>query len=238
MTATAELIPEGFYAGKVLKGVFEAPEKKHPRMTIQCELGERDKEGNYVEGENRRSVMVFLSMSDAAWPYSEEKLKRLGFNGDFENPEFANGGNIELNCRHETWKAEDGGDGKTRAKWDIAGGFKAEPAPANVSKQFGARWRATNGTAPTPPAGKPAAPPPAKTAPPPAASKGPPPPAAKESKKPYTKDDAWEAFAAREGADAEKWQNEIARRCQVAKKADETQFDDADWECIGSGIPF
>lgn len=219
MTATAEhLVPAGYYKGKLLSAVFTAPEGKSPAMAMEFDL-------------DTCKRTVFLYLSDNAWPYTEEKLRRLGFNGNFETPEFTTT-ECELVCKHEEY------EGKMKEKWDVAGGFKPEPAPPDVAKQFGAKWRATVGAPPGKPAGKPSAPPPPAAQPsaPPPAAKSPPPPAAK----PYGKDEAWDDHVKRFPPDgnADQWQADIAGVCNSTKKADETQFTAADWEKVGSGVPF
>lgn len=231
------MIDEGYYAGKLISATFEAPEGKSPRMSLVFEIGGRDEEGNYVQGQQRR--IVYLYMSDKAFQYSEEKLRRLGFNGNFEAPEFTSADNVELNCKHEE-KVKDGKPtGQTVEKWDIAGGFKPQPAPPDVAKQFGAKWRATVGGPPAKPAGKPPAPPAAKTPPPAAKS---PPPASKiptQADRDKWKGDAWDVFVKRVGSeDVEAWQHEISARCKVKKYADETSFNEDDWKCVGDGVPF
>lgn len=220
MTATADhLVPAGYYKGKLLSAVFTAPEGKSPAMAIEFDL-------------ETCKRTVFLYLSDNAWPYTEEKLRRLGFNGNFEAPEFT-ATECELACKHEEY------EGKMKEKWDVAGGFKAEPAPPDVAKQFGAKWRASTGAPPAKPAGKPSAPPPARSATPPAASKGPPPAASKPTEKPYGKDEAWDDHCKLyppEGNE-EQWRADITKVCAHFKLADETQFGEMQWRHVG-GIPF
>ena len=211
------MIEAGYYSAKLVEAVFTTPEGKAPAMALTFQIGDY-----------RRNV--FLYLSDGAYPYSEEKLRRLGFNGNFEAPEFT-ASECELECKHEEYQ------GKMKEKWDIAGGFKAEPAPPDVAKQFAAKWRASNGAAPTKPAGKPPAPAP-RSAPPPAA-KGPPPAASKPVEKPYGKDEAWDDHCKLYPPDGngEQWQADIAKVCAHFGVADETQLTEQGWKHVG-GIPF
>ena len=100
----------------------------------------------------QRRVDLFLT--DAAWPYTEPKLKALGFNGDFAAPEFSGDAvttGIALVCSHKTR------DGKTYEDWDLAdwgGGGDAEPLDKATVQLMNARWK-TNQTMQAPPAGQP-----------------------------------------------------------------------------------
>ena len=86
---------------------------------------------------------VFLWTTGKAWPYTEEKLEKLGFNGDPENPVFHDVCyelGVTLACKNDTY------NGKPQTKWDIHFG-KSAPASADAVAGFKAKWAATHPTA-------------------------------------------------------------------------------------------
>ena len=74
--------------------------------------------GGEWEDVNEEERCVYLSLTDAASPYTEKKLAALGFNGDFMDPQFddavANEG-VDLKCTASTY------NGKATEKWALAG---------------------------------------------------------------------------------------------------------------------
>ena len=91
---------------------------------------------------------VKLFMSDKARPYTERTLETLGFNGDFENPQFKpelhNG--TELVCTHNAPP-----NGKEYEEWNLSGGQRERTAPnKDKLKRLRLRW-STNKTASTVP---------------------------------------------------------------------------------------
>jgi hypothetical protein len=150
-------VNEGTYWGRLKKGVTsESGANKTPTMCITFDVthilgtsGEWEPAGSPAER------TVFLYMTDASWPYTEEKLTALGFNGSFDDPKFSKE-ESELRCTIKTYQ------GKSKEKWDIGGGgsFEAKPASKDVTRQLNAKWKAKTkapSTTPKPP-GKPAAP--------------------------------------------------------------------------------
>lgn len=96
---------------------------------------------------------VFLYLSDKAWEYSKKELERLGFNGDFANPDFAEK-RVDLEAYNDTY------NGQTKLKWKLAGGggsFVAEPADSSVTRRLNALWKSEAPKAK--PAGRPNPPP-------------------------------------------------------------------------------
>lgn len=78
---------------------------------------------------------VYLYLSDAAWEHSYKKLKRLGFNGDFDAPKFSVDG-AELECKFEQYQ------GKDREKWELAGGdFEIAKADDGTIKAMARKWK-------------------------------------------------------------------------------------------------
>jgi hypothetical protein len=181
MAEASQLWPEGPYDGTPESIVYDVSSVKKAEMV----------KVTFDIGGNKKRVDLYLS--DAAWPYSEEKLKRLEFNGDFINPDFNRSLVITLNCRHET-----GNDGKVREKWDF---FGSERPPVELDKsramQLKARFKANAPAASKPPTGKPTPPAPKVSTPPTKAppSKGPPPqgkPSPSNAMVAQDRDEAWE----------------------------------------------
>lgn len=107
-------------------------------------------------------------LSDAAFETSKKKLEAAGFNGDFENPEFA--GEARLTMRVEEYNGEE------REKWDLAWGGN-EPAGKSVVARVKQLWQTSTPVSTPKPTGRPTRPieaPPQKT---------------------VTPDDVWNAFA-------------------------------------------
>ena len=129
----AELIPAGYYNGKPTGGKLTTTTNGTPQFAVNFLLD---------NGDNRT---VFMFTTDAAWPFTEEKLKAIGWDGNPDEMHFTAEA-VELQCKHETYKE------KTREKWDVAGGKKEwEPAPADVKRSVMARWKASAGkTTPAP----------------------------------------------------------------------------------------
>jgi hypothetical protein len=220
------MIAQGFYFGKLTAWAVGATgDKETPCLQLTFLL------------EDGQSRDVYLYLSDAALPYTFDKLERLGFNGSFEKPDFSNP-EAELQCKHEAWTDPKNQETKTREKWDIAPG-KPVVAPMDGGKmrQLSAQYRAQKSAPPAAPAKRPASPPPASAPPPAAASSvATPPPAGTAA----TKDSAWAKwvqFAAGGQPDLQKWRAAIAA---VGKP--ESQFGPGDWEQVALAtddeIPF
>lgn len=204
---------QGRYQGNITASVFAAAKNTgSPQFVIECEVFTLD-------GTPSGTAKVYLSCSDKAWDYTEPKLKRLGFNGDFEKPEFSNGQGINLTCKHEEYQ------GKQQEKWDLGGGMP-QPAGADVTKTFAARWKSTNGAAPKP-AGRPTPPPP------PSAPAAPTPPPADQ----MTQEKAWGVFLEYypTGDCQPQWQASIA---DVVKSSGKpfAKFGHAEWEAVAKSV--
>lgn len=98
-----------------------------------------------------RSIWMYLT--DAAREHTDKKLVALGFNGDFENPTFAET-RPNLVCRHETY------NGTVRDKWELAdwGGGGGEEIDTATALRLKADWDARHNK-PAVPSGMPAPPP-------------------------------------------------------------------------------
>lgn len=130
---------EGQYVGSIAEAVVGESKSGKEQVVITFD----------IDGGQCR---VFLSMSDAAWPYTEDKLRFLGFNGDFTKPAFSNGNEVPLNMKIEEH------EGKTREKWDIYAPLEVKPASPDKLRVLNARWKSANST-PGKPTGAPTAPP-------------------------------------------------------------------------------
>ncbi len=221
------MIDQGYYWAKPIGGVLTTTKNGAAQFAVEFAL-----EG----GEEKRTV--FLHTSDKAWPYTEEKLKRLGWDGNAEQMGFACD-RIELACAHETY------EGKTKEKWEIAKEqSEFSPAGDDVKRQVLARWKAGNKAAPArKPDVAPAAPP-ARSAPPRAAA-----PARKPTPMPQEKaadeTEAWGVFYQQcIKINASRTQKSIEEEfdqavAHVAKGRDKAALTEADWtEIANSAIPF
>lgn len=186
--------------------------------------------GSEWEDVNEEERRVYLSLTDAASPYTEKKLAALGFNGDFMDPQFddavANEG-VDLKCTASTY------NGKATEKWELAGwGGVIEPAAESKVKRLNARWNAGASAAQSPTKSSPA---PAKTAAPSKETPPPPPPAT------ATRDSVWEKLCAlwsetkSEDELLEIWQKAIAEQGKP-----EAEFTAEDWAAVQEAvkIPF
>jgi len=106
-----------------------------------------------------KEVTVFLSLSDKAWPYTEEKLDAHGFNDDFDNPTFTGlGEGAALVCKHQIYK------GQNQERWDFERSGELEKASDATIRELNLKRKASRKPAvpagrPTPPKRQPAAPP-------------------------------------------------------------------------------
>ena len=203
-------------------------------------LGRRGKGGGHdmlaggwlpapVSEEERR---VYVSLSDGAWPYSERKLTSLGFNGDFDNPEFSEAiatDGVDLMCKVGEFK------GKSQEKWELAGwASDIEPAAEDKVKRLNARWNATASKAQSP------TPSPAKSQPPaeatPASSIPAPPPPAPPSAA-TTRENAWRALYTTWSADkSEDELREFWKKTLDERGKPEDEFTAEDWAAVESAV--
>jgi len=140
-------VNEGQYWGYRISAVTTLSRAGNPQMEVTWSvtnvLGEN---GEYEELPQPVEVKQYISLTDAAMPYSIERLNTMGFNGSFEEPGFSDVIDKQgqpLTCKHDTYQ------GKTRDRWDLAMQIEAEKAPQNLCKQLSARWKAQNKPKPT-----------------------------------------------------------------------------------------
>ena len=88
---------------------------------------------------------MFLSLHPNAKAYTQEKLRILDFNGDFNEPVLTTDG-VALTCSHETY------EGKLRERWELTayqgGDFNPEKTDAETIRTLNAWWSATRGGKP------------------------------------------------------------------------------------------
>jgi len=226
--ATATLMEPGRYTARIVGAVLAQDDGKSPAVVVQTEVI-ADKSGPITPVQRR----IYLYLSEAAKPYTLEKLEALDFNGDFESPSFGTAAvedGTTVICKHDEY------NGETKEKWDFApkGGLPSK-ADNSVIKMMNAEWKnwkkQSGGT--TTPAKKPAAPAPAK--PPTPAAKGPPAPAAKKPAKAKTRDEVWakleEVWTAKGKTPDEildMW-TKLINEASAKFEKDESNFGDAEW---------
>lgn len=180
----------------------------------------------------RRTIASYFT--GGARQYTEEQLRKMGFNGDFDQPAVDDcwyKEPFEVYCKHEERDDGKGQGPKVLEKWAFSQGNRIKPADANLKAQAAQRWRASNG-APAPKT-PPASAPPAAVAP-----KGPPPPAAPTTFQ-HTKNSAWEEWANEYGdkIDVSMWNRAVQ---SVGQGRHENAFTSNDWGQVAAfaTIPF
>lgn len=212
-----DLWPEGMYAGaKLTEALF--PEGKGGAVEVHIKFD--------IQG---TSKMVYLYTSDAAWPHTEKKLAKLGWNGSTQNPEFSSADNVELNCKVEPY------EGKDREKWDFFGESR-ENAPADKRRVIEARFKsAKKSSAPARPAPAKLSTAPARPSTAPARPSTAP---TKPAEVPFSKDECYAVFAAAKKSNDDFFVSIDAVEKELGKV--EADFTDADWKMVvaTSQIPF
>lgn len=148
------MFQSGKYWGKIKDAVYTKGEKS---SAIAIVIDVTHQAGaNGWEAIPPQERTIFLYDTEKAWPYTEEKLVNLGFNGDFASmkfdPKFSDEG-LGVECEVEEYQ------GKTREKWNLSrlGGLNLERADDATIRTMNAKWKAKHGGAKAAPA-KPAAP--------------------------------------------------------------------------------
>jgi len=139
------MMSEGNYYGTIKKAVTSQSKNGKPQICITFDVTHFANGGDWEPLSSNQERTVFLFLTDAAWEYTEKKLMGLGFNGDFDDPQFTEQ-NATLECTVELY------EGKEREKWDISGGgYEPERAPTDVIRTLNAKWRSRAGTPATTP---------------------------------------------------------------------------------------
>lgn len=204
------------------------------------------------EEETKRTVYTYLSKK--AKKNSFKKLETMGFNGDFDNPEFSIE-QTQLLCTISEYE-DDSGESQENEKWDFAswGSPGVEDADRKTVKQLNAEWKKSHGSsAPAKKKGKPKSEESAKPPKPKKDKKDEPEPEPEEVPEdengeededaltPY--EQAWDAFIehkasekAIEGLENNKRQTALMEWSAILEDAipdkDEEDFDDEDWEGV------
>lgn len=145
----------GTYLGYLKSGALTTTSKGGAQMAILFNVAYVAAGAGWNAFDPPIDRTVYLSLSDAAWQYTEQKLKGLGFNGNFDDPEFSEESardGVELICREEDY------NDKKQEKWDLAKWGEKEKPAADIIKRFEAKWRSSVGGSARP-AGRPTTPP-------------------------------------------------------------------------------
>lgn len=214
----SQLMEKGAYANCNLKEwAFPEGKSGHVEIHLKFEIAENT------------FRTVYLYTTDAAWPFTSDKLKRLGWNGKTgEAAEFSDAQGVELYCDHDTY------NGTTKEKWNIGGlGMKAD-AGTDKLRTIEARFRNEH-RSPAPAPARSA--PPARTATP--QRSAPPPRTQAPVTKPFGKEDAWDAFE-KGGVSSPDAFNGAIEATEKARNKTEAEFTADDWQyvCELKDIPF
>lgn len=213
------MTPEGTYRATIDGMTVGQTSKGTPQIVIAINV--------HVSTSDIRRRTISLFMSDKAAQYSEEKLRDLGFNGDYDNPRLRDDlytEGCEVYCKHETY--ESNGETRHAERWNFSRGFKSNPIAGDAKAALAQRWRAKYGSTPTK-----VTPTTPAAAPAPFVATKPPPPTAPAATK-FTKEQAWDV-----------WMNELGNRADilalwtsvvqdVARGREESAFTSADWQTV------
>ena len=130
----------GTYYGKPIKAVTTESGNKLPMIVVTFSIDNMAIDGHWqaIEPVERNCRW---SMADNAWSYTKQKLNDLGFNGDFDNPQFSLTDGVNLKCELREQ------DGRAREQWDLEnwGKREYESARPDVIRKFNALWKAQAG---------------------------------------------------------------------------------------------
>jgi len=149
-----ELMDEGTYQADFVEAECQSRgENKTPFivLTFQVKAVAAHEDWKSIEPVYRD---VSFPLTEKAWPFSEERLRKLGFNGDFRNPDIAEHWQrgINLQCKHRQGRNDVFEDWSIPA---IEGGSSSEPLSDADLRRFTARWKGNNPTRTAPPASSP-----------------------------------------------------------------------------------
>ena len=143
----------GAYYGTVKQAVTSKAQTGSPQVAVAFDITHHAVAGQWIELSSPIERSMFLSLHANAKAYSQEKLRMLDFNGDFDEPILTTEG-VRLTCSHEEY------EGKSRDRWELTayeggGDYKPEKTDADTIRTLNAWWTATQGDKPT---GAPSAP--------------------------------------------------------------------------------
>ena len=126
----------GIYLARFHSGVTTEASTGTPQLALKFEVSHIAENGAWIELQESMDRTVFLSLTDAAWPFAKKKLERSNFNGDFSNPQLTLPDGCELTCTEDSYQ------GRTRSRWDIPlGDVEQKPASADVVRRLAAQWK-------------------------------------------------------------------------------------------------
>ena len=132
--------PEGIYLGSLIEAGTDENRNGTPLiyMTFEVIHCQGEVEWEELEKPIQRDVMLYLT--EASVDYTHERLRAIGFNGDFDNPQFAEESvkNVKMVCRHLE------GQGKIYEEWSLKiwdGKRRRRKPSADVLRELNARWR-------------------------------------------------------------------------------------------------
>ena len=139
------MLDPGTYRGYLKEAVTSEGKDASLRMEVMFAIRHVSHDDAWQEiAEAERTIYLYLS--EKARPYTDAKLKALGFNGDFESPIFdarTREEGIDLVCRHEQY------DGNTGERWELKNWkSKAKPAATDKLKRLNALWNTSNKQSP------------------------------------------------------------------------------------------
>lgn len=145
----------GNYYGTVKQAVTSKAQTGSPQVVVAFNVTHHAVADKWVELSEPMERSMFLNLHQNTKAYTQEKLRILDFDGNFDEPGLTKEG-VALTCRHETY------EGKTRERWELTayqgGDFNPEKTDAETIRTLNAWWAATRGGkpegAPSAPSGK------------------------------------------------------------------------------------
>ena len=139
------MLNQGTYYGHLERSIIEAKEKtKSAFMALYFNVTHVLENNEWVPI-NECTLCIRWYLTEAAWQHSLPKMKKLGFDGDFDNPKWDQKvyEGIQLYCKLDEY------EGKPKEVWDVS--FEA-PAPKkaenDILSKLKAKWKLENPPAP------------------------------------------------------------------------------------------
>jgi hypothetical protein len=138
-TTSDNLPKQGVYKARAIKGSEQYGESSNKNQQIYID---------FKFPELNRQYTIILSLSPAAYPYSIQRLRALGWDGDrISDLTGIDKNEVDVDLTHETW------EGKQQVKLNIRSGGGRIVAQNPVDpKAFEAKFNALTGLQATPPA--------------------------------------------------------------------------------------
>ena len=140
---------EGPYYGRVISAVSSVSKNSGgDQVVIECEVTHGAEAGDWVALPQPIKRHIYLSLTGGAWEYSIEKMKAIGFTGDFDDIKFNDAvyDGLQINMTLDTYK------GRQRERWELPyKGMEPVKADADRIARMSARYRAEAGGGQPPP---------------------------------------------------------------------------------------